>query len=207
MTRFFTADQHFGHTNILKFEPNRLHQNVDDMNSAIVDAWNAVVTDKDMVYCLGDMSFKLPILREMLRFLNGQKVLVVGNHDPFFKDMASGDKKIVEVARKKAIASGFLDAHMTLELEISGIGLVKMSHFPYFPQNTEGLENYELRCRAQRPVCGNESLLLHGHVHSQWDVRQDAGLPPQVNVGIDVWNLRPVSEEEIVAKFSEIQHA
>ena len=84
MTRFFTADQHFGHTNILKFEPNRLHQNVDDMNSAIVDAWNAVVTDKDMVYCLGDMSFKLPILREMLRFLNGQKVLVVGNHDPFF---------------------------------------------------------------------------------------------------------------------------
>ena len=200
--RFFTADQHFGHTNILKYQPNRRHQNVEVMDSAIVDAWNSVVTHADTVYCVGDMSYNLASLRECLRFLNGRKVLVVGNHDPFFKDMVNGDRQRIDAARAKALEIGFAEIHQELLLEIPEIGMVKLSHFPYLPTVTEELPDYALRYPHLRPVRGNEKLLLHGHVHSDWLAKDDAGA--MLNVGIDVWKMRPVSESEIVEKFQRL---
>jgi len=47
-------------------------------------------------------------------------------------------------------------------------GLVRLSHFSYAPPDQEKLEDYELRFLKNRPVIGDEKLLLHGHVHSQW---------------------------------------
>ena len=62
--RFFTADQHFGHVNILKYEAEKRRdafgnkfKSIDDMDSFIVDQWNATVTEGDLVYCLGDFFF------------------------------------------------------------------------------------------------------------------------------------------------------
>jgi calcineurin-like phosphoesterase family protein len=42
---------------------------------------------------------------------------------------------------------------------------------------------------------------LHGHVHSEWLTNTYAGLPPMLNIGVDMWGMRPVSEAEIVEKF------
>jgi calcineurin-like phosphoesterase family protein len=202
--RFFTADHHFGHANILKHQPHRRFQDVEKMDEAIVDAWNSVVTNDDEVYCLGDMSFKLEVLQRYLPYMDGRKILVFGNHDPIFKGMLSSDKKAVEAARLKAIQIGFAEVHQELMLDIPGIGTVKLSHFPYWPINTEGLENYELRYQTLRPTPGLEQLLLHGHIHSNWLTRVDTCTPPMLNVGIDVWDLKPVSEAEIVKQFREL---
>lgn len=80
---FFIADSHFGHRGILVYEAEaRPFATVDDMNQALIKAWNSVVTDKDTVYHLGDFCFGkryLPIAKE----LKGKKFLVMGNHDQY----------------------------------------------------------------------------------------------------------------------------
>lgn len=75
---YFTSDTHFGHKNILMF-CKRPFKNVDQMNEALIERWNSVVTDKDTVYHLGDFSF-----RGYWRFrnrLNGNIIIIRGNHD------------------------------------------------------------------------------------------------------------------------------
>ena len=39
MSRWFTADQHFGHANIIEHS-GRPFVSVDEMNRAIIDRWN-----------------------------------------------------------------------------------------------------------------------------------------------------------------------
>lgn len=78
---FFIGDTHFGHTNILTYEPiARPFASVEEMNEAIVDRWNSVVGKFDKVYHLGDFAFGKDNIAIAQR-LNGQKRLILGNHD------------------------------------------------------------------------------------------------------------------------------
>ena len=79
--KFYISDMHFGHLNCLAFD-NRPFTTIREHDQALIDNWNAVVEPGDIVYILGDMfwckvSEALPILDK----LNGQKVLIRGNHD------------------------------------------------------------------------------------------------------------------------------
>jgi len=52
------------------------------MNTELIRRWNSVVSPGDLVYILGDMfwcksSEAIPVLKQ----LNGQKILIRGNHD------------------------------------------------------------------------------------------------------------------------------
>jgi calcineurin-like phosphoesterase family protein len=78
MTVYLSADSHFSHTNILKF-CNRPFANIDEMNSALVTNWNAVVTDDDSVWHLGDFCWHGS--EHFFHRLNGKKHLIIGNHD------------------------------------------------------------------------------------------------------------------------------
>src|SRR6185312_6859120 len=84
MSEWFTSDHHFGHAKILELLPDsRPFRDVEEMNGALVDAWNSVVRPGDTVWHLGDVS--LGNRRETLALigpqLNGRKRLVPGNHD------------------------------------------------------------------------------------------------------------------------------
>lgn len=71
MKIWFTADQHWGHKNILKY-CNRPFTDVHEMNEALIAQWNAVVGPSDIVYHLGDLSFQSPkAVAELFRRLNG----------------------------------------------------------------------------------------------------------------------------------------
>jgi calcineurin-like phosphoesterase family protein len=98
---FFASDHHFGHANILEFKrtdgtPLRDFASVEHMHEHIIQQHNSVVRANDKVYFLGDvvMSRKASAL-EILARLNGEKVLVKGNHDQcsaeaylkYFKDI------------------------------------------------------------------------------------------------------------------------
>lgn len=75
---WFTSDTHLGHANILKYTA-RPFNTVDEMNEALIDNWNTVVSPGDVVYHLGDFAFN-----NHARFcsrLNGQVVLIEGSHD------------------------------------------------------------------------------------------------------------------------------
>ena len=53
---FFISDLHLGHTNVLRYD-NRPFANVNEMHDALVERWNSVVGDDDIVYFLGDLFF------------------------------------------------------------------------------------------------------------------------------------------------------
>lgn len=83
------SDTHFNHTNILKFKDYKgmyfrghLFQTVEEMNERMVENWNAVVKEQDIVYHLGDvyMTNRANAV-DLLSRLNGRKRLVLGNHD------------------------------------------------------------------------------------------------------------------------------
>jgi len=84
------SDTHFDHANILTFsdkvgKPCRgSFADVEDMNEQMIANWNSVVKPGDKVYHLGDVVFgtrKQEWMDKNFPRLNGQKRLVVGNHD------------------------------------------------------------------------------------------------------------------------------
>ena len=79
--KFYIADWHYGHGNIIAYD-NRPFKSTVAMNEALVENWNRAVTPGDMVYVLGDMFWcKSSEAVPVLEGLNGQKILVRGNHD------------------------------------------------------------------------------------------------------------------------------
>lgn len=98
---FFASDHHFGHANILTFKrddgtPLREFQDVDHMNEHIVNCHNSVVRPGDKVYFLGDVTMDRKSKGlEILQRMNGEKILIKGNHDQckpaaylkYFKDI------------------------------------------------------------------------------------------------------------------------
>lgn len=86
---FLVADTHFGHENVLNFKredgsPLRDFPDINFHDEYLISRWNSVVGVNDKVYHLGDVGFKsFSKLSLILGRLNGQKVLIKGNHDGF----------------------------------------------------------------------------------------------------------------------------
>lgn len=77
--KYYISDLHLGHANVLNFD-NRPFSTLEEMEETIVKNWNAVVTDNDDVYILGDVVWKNSYW-ETIKNLKGRKHLVKGNHD------------------------------------------------------------------------------------------------------------------------------
>ena len=96
---FLISDTHFGHAGVCHFLRNdgtklRPWDDPEAMDEAMVQAWNETVRPKDKVYHLGDVAINRRHLKTLAR-LNGDKVLIKGNHDifkledytPYFRDI------------------------------------------------------------------------------------------------------------------------
>jgi calcineurin-like phosphoesterase family protein len=84
---FLVSDTHFGHAGVCRFlrdDGTKLRPWDDpaEMDEAMVRAWNETVRPKDKVYHLGDVVINRKALAILDR-LNGDKVLIKGNHDIF----------------------------------------------------------------------------------------------------------------------------
>lgn len=98
---FFASDHHFHHQNIISFtrddgSPLRSFRDVDHMNEYMVAQHNRRVKPGDKVYFLGDVALsKTAKNLEILARMNGEKILIKGNHDlckpeqylQYFKDI------------------------------------------------------------------------------------------------------------------------
>lgn len=116
MTFRFISDLHIGHENILRFD-QRPFENMFQMENVIIDNWNKIVKKHDRTYILGDTiwSPKFKDWKEFLDKLNGQKVLIVGNHDAKEQTLAKLKKEnvildykymdVITVGDKKVILS------------------------------------------------------------------------------------------------------
>lgn len=84
MNIFFSSDHHFGHAKIIEY-CKRPFSSVEEMNEALIENHNRVVKPKDRAYFLGDLAFNYSEeeLAKLMKRLNGDKVIVTGNHDRF----------------------------------------------------------------------------------------------------------------------------
>lgn len=82
MTKYFTSDTHYDHGNIMRY-CHRPFETVEEMNTTMISNWNSVVKPGDEVYHVGDFAFvkNKNRINEILRQLNGQVHLILGNHD------------------------------------------------------------------------------------------------------------------------------
>lgn len=97
---FLISDTHFGHAGVCRFLRNdgvtklRPWDTPEEMDEHMVRAWNERVRPRDKVYHLGDVVINRKHLTTLGR-LNGDKVLIRGNHDifkledytPYFRDI------------------------------------------------------------------------------------------------------------------------
>ena len=135
---WITSDLHFWHKSILVFcKDTRPWGTLEEMHQALIDEWNSKVKPDDIIFSLGDFSFKgKEATEEILSKLNGKKVMILGNHD-----------KVLRNSGKKG-EFGIIDIVDYLELRVDGVKIC-MSHFPFLDWN-----------RKQ-----HQSVMLHGHLH------------------------------------------
>ena len=139
---FYISDLHFGHKNIIRYD-NRPFKSVEEMDNALIQNWNKVVSNEDIVYILGDISWHdEDKTYEIFNKLNGGKVLIKGNHD--------------NIKRGSKLATCFTIIQDYAELYYDKKNKVVMSHYPM------PFWNGQFR----------NTIHLYGHVHNshQWNI-------------------------------------
>lgn len=186
---YFTADTHFGHTNIIKYcnrpftfistasigyHDRDIIYRTDLMDQTLIDNINTTVGINDTLWHLGDFSFSN--VQDYLRRINCRNVnLIVGNHDKY---------KIEDY-----YAFGFRKVLRYAEIKIQNISIT-LNHYSQRVWNKSHHGAYH----------------LYGHSHGT--------LPPfgkSMDVGVDTNNYFPYSWEEIQEilskrEISEVDH-
>lgn len=178
MTKFATADHHFWHTGIIA-KCDRPFDNVEFMNEALIELWNARVKPRDLIYHLGDFSLcGWDKSVEIFDRLNGRKVLVLGNHDKFPIRRLGW----YEVHTMMHFTHDFEGA---LGDEGGGKRLVTLCHYP--------MEDW------RNSLSG--AIHLHGHSHGR---NNGSSSTQKLDVGVDCWDYAPASFEEIGERLASL---
>lgn len=192
MKIFYTSDLHLGHETVSKL---RGFQTTDNHDEKIIENWLSAVSKGDIVWVLGDVtgtSKDVEYALSILTQLPGQKHLIAGNHDKCWAGHRNGYKHI----------------HKYLEVfdSVQSFGVRKthgqrfmLSHFPYEGDHTEGSRYDEFRLPDMT------TPILHGHTHSDKTHSITGKSTPQLHVGLDGWNLKPVSENAMIELWNTIK--
>ena len=119
---FLVSDTHFGHAGVCRFVRNdgvtklRPWTDSNEMDEFMVKAWNERVRPTDKVYHLGDVVINRKALGIMRR-LNGDKVLIRGNHD-IFKD--TDYREHFRELRAYHVMNGMILSHIPIHSESLG---------------------------------------------------------------------------------------
>jgi len=163
-----TSDTHFNHTNIIQY-CGRPFGNSELMNECLIENWNSVVKDQDIVYHLGDvyMGGDRQETYHLLSQLKGRKRLILGNHD-------NGKDQILQRNFQK----------ITIWRMFTEFGLL-LTHVPVDPSS------------LFRGKTGNEEnppklLNIHGHIHNKQSPTEDHRC-----VCVEHTNYTPINIEEL----------
>ena len=120
---FLVSDTHFGHAGVCRFthpdDPEvklRPWDNADEMDDEMVRRWNDRVRPSDKVYHLGDVVINRKALKTLHR-LNGDKVLIRGNHD-IFPDVEY--REYFRELRAYHVMNGMILSHIPIHPESLG---------------------------------------------------------------------------------------
>lgn len=173
MNTFFTSDTHFSHRNIIKY-CNRPFKDEKEMDETLIMNWNSVVRPEDTIYHLGDVGFTdEDKLYRILKRLNGSIHLIWGNHDKVIKK------------------SNLLRSRFDSTSELKKV---------YIQDDRHPKGRYEITlCHFAMRVWDKShhgSLHLYGHSHG---TLPDDPTALSLDVGVDSWDFRPVSLDQINA--------
>lgn len=185
---FFTSDLHFGHRNVINF-CNRPFTDIKDMSEKLIENWNAVVNNNDIVFVLGDTFWfnDSRTIKKVLEQLNGKEIYILpGNHCDFDAYHRVDDPRIhlcQDIVCLWLTSADFERRHWhrkTME--------IWMSHYPL----------------TTWPHRENGAFQLFGHIHSQpgktEGVDQNLALHwNQADVGCDYWEWKPVLFEDVLS--------
>jgi calcineurin-like phosphoesterase family protein len=167
---FFTSDTHFFHKNIIEY-CNRQFENSHEMNKTLIQNWNSTVPKDGIVFHLGDVSLtaKRQELINVLDQLNGDKYLIIGNHEAdalkFTTNQWKGIYDILEIYVG--------DDEISEEIQH-----LVLCHYPMLTWN-----------------CSHKgSWNLFGHVHGGLKGKHN---PNQMDVGVDTNLFFPYTWQEI----------
>lgn len=168
---YYTSDTHFFHDKIIRL-CNRPFDNLEEMHREIIKRWNSKVSPEDTVYFLGDFAFTCKdtqAIKEVIGQLNGQKVIIKGNHEFGFDDYS---------VRK---AGNVLSVQNYLEINDNGKKVV-LFHYP--------IEDWNGRWRG--------AYHLYGHIHNSQHCIALPEHIRRFNVGMDVHDFYPVTLNELI---------
>lgn len=209
MTTYFTADMHLGHKNMTREGRDlcgRPFDTVEKMNEGLILGFNEILTRDDRLVILGDICMgKLENSLTWLSYLDaGEIVLIPGNHDRWslayphrgtdedqiekretFRQQYEMDERFWVIPDREN--SYWTGATLGYEGE-HPLRYTFFSHYPYDgDSHGDGNDRYG---HLRAPSRLAEIPMVHGHVHTEWQVRDR-----QFNVGVDVNDFKPVSEE------------
>lgn len=171
---WLTSDLHFNHDREFIYKA-RGFETVYDMNRAIVEKYNDVVTPEDDVYILGDLMLGGPDRMKdglsLIKQLKGKLHIVRGNHDTDTRWEAYHDLYNV-VECDNAIYLKYRGYHLYL------------SHYPTLTANLE---------KESLKQC---TLNLYGHTHQTSNFYND--IPFMYHVGVDSHNCAPVEINDVI---------
>lgn len=190
---WFTSDLHFGHKNILRHCDKRieafgLNDTIDETEKVkkhdefLITLWNDNVGRNDIIYILGDFSFRnTEETKKLLSRLKGKKFLILGNHD---KNSEKLSEHFVQITQMKEII--FKKDNFDFLNEDFGVFCC------HYPMITWSRKHYGV-------------VNLHGHCHGRMDDYNNNSLDLRVDVGIDgeLAKYGFVSLERLYAFFKE----
>lgn len=185
MTIFFSGCTHFGHANIIKLA-QRPFASAEEMNEVLVKRWNSVVGADDMVYHLGDFSWRDPT--PWWDRLNGRKHLILGNHD--------------DEARIRASCPSAASVQNYLLLK-QGTQRFVLFHYPIDDWDGRWRGSIHLHAHTHSPALKNPNLPLVAAASEGIAAALSTNYPAELicnrfNVGVDATDFRPISLEEIL---------
>jgi calcineurin-like phosphoesterase family protein len=167
---YFTSDTHFNHANVIEYS-KRPFKDIHHMTESLIENWNAIVQPGDVVYHLGDFSLSW-----------GSK------HAEMI------EKTLRRLNGQKWLIQGNHDRKEVLQSP----QWVKV--LPYHEVHTKmfgGEHKQRIVLCHYAMLSWNQmhrgSWMLHGHSHGNL---VDSG-GKRVDVGVDVWDYKPVSIETI----------
>ena len=147
--RYYIADCHFFHENLLNRMDKRNFSSVEEMNNYMIEKWNSKVNKNDEVVILGDFSWGKPDkTQELLEKLSGRLYMVRGNHDHYLNNSKFDPSRFVWI---KDYAEIYDNKRKVI-----------LCHYPVMCYNGQ----YRLDKKGNP-----KTYMLYGHVHDTYDQR------------------------------------
>lgn len=186
---FFVADLHLAHP---KLAAMRGFDTVAAHDSAVMASLYRLDPDTDTLWVLGDICAggvgSMHLALEQLATLRVPLHLVTGNHDPIHPMYRGGQKRFADYALV------FASVQQMARTKIGGTSVL-LSHFPY-----HGVpDRYSRKQFDQYQLPDLGGWLIHGHTHS--DQRRSG--ERSICVGLEAWDLRPASADELAEEISK----